>query len=259
MKTPISTEYYSKMQSRYAQASTEIHDSYGKTFSDQIICQYFSRMDNLAQDPQKVVKCICHAICSRHPKPHYFPGIDARCFFFPLSKSPTWIVDPIVQTNMGIKPAAIHRRGQYMYEFSQIYSAPIELTWNSWLQSLWKEGAGFSFPMQIEEIGDVHGTGCTRFVSTFGHYGIREGITETNYPHWLRYTVKNPAWTSFPVSFHQGEVRFILLQNHQAVTAIVWTIDVTPKRGAKLMVEAFLKFIIPRYLAYLAQILSENG
>jgi NAD(P)-dependent dehydrogenase (short-subunit alcohol dehydrogenase family) len=62
-----------------------------------------------AENPQKVVKALRHAVMNTVPRIRYRPGWQSSLFLFPLSMLPAWIADHVLATIKGldIQPAGI--------------------------------------------------------------------------------------------------------------------------------------------------------
>ncbi len=250
MRTPINQKYLDVLQGKLQQAPEDVRHAYGEAYQRRVFSMTSTGMTRMAQDPQVAVNAIVHAVTSRRPKELYLPGWDAGFFNF-LHKSPTWFSDRFVKMDWGDEPAAMRQRGTRVIEFSQLCEADQATTWARFLDVLWKRGAGLTPRMVLEEEGDATGNGCTRWIPLFGKAGIREGITATDCPYRLYYRVKNPSWRTFPVDYHQGWVSFVPWTD--TTTQVVWTIELTPKRGMTGLVLGIIRFVIPRYLRVLAR------
>jgi len=250
MRTPITTKYLDVLHQRFQHAPEDIQQAYGEAYQHRVFSATSTMMRTMAQDPQIAVNAIVHAVTSRRPRDLYLPGWDAG-FFNILHKSPTWFTDRFVKMDSREKPAAMRQRGTKVIEYTRLCEADQATTWARFLDVLWKRGAGLTPRMVLEEEGDATGNGCTRWIPLFGKHGIREGVTATDYPRRLYYRVKNPSWNTFPVDYHQGWVSFVPLTH--ATTQVVWTIELTPKRGMTGLVLAMTQFVIPRYLKVLAK------
>lgn len=154
-------------------------------------------------------------------------------------------------------PVTVDQEGKKMVQYTKLCSEHQETTWRYFINVVWKAGGGGrTFPKPILEVeGDDFGKGCTRWIPIFRNTGIREKITDINYPNRIYYRVMNPSLVTFPVKFHRGYIDFIALSSNS--TQVVWTIDFTPKRGMNLIVRGLIKMAIPRYLNILARKCSE--
>lgn len=152
-------------------------------------------------------------------------------------------------------PVTVNQQGKKMVQYTKLCSEDQETTWRYFITCIWKAGGG-TFPKPIlEGEGDDYGNGCTRWIPICRNTGIREKITDINYPNRIYYRVMNPSLFTFPVKFHRGYIDFIPLSSNS--TQVVWTIDFTPKRGMSLIVRGLIKMAIPRYLNILARKCSE--
>lgn len=250
MRTPINEKYLKILQDRFELASQDIRQAYGEVYPQKILLATAARIRKMAQDPRIAVNTIIHAVTSRRPKDLYLPGWDAKLFYH-LHKRPPWFGDKFVNLSGRERPAAMHQRGTKIIEYSQLCDMDQAATYSKFLDVLWKQGAGFRPKVILEEHGDATGNGCTRWIPLWGKHGIREAITATDHPHRICYQVTNPSWTTFPVDLHRGWVDFIPVE--RTATQVVWTIELTPKRGMTGIVMAMIRFIIPRYLNVLAK------
>ncbi len=256
MKTAISSGYYDALRQTYQDAPSEARQEYGDAFIEDVIRTGVKGMSSLAQDPQKAIDAICHAVTAKKPRHRYLPGVDAKLLFFPMSLMPSTLVDPMLRLSTGsARPEAMQDRGAHRYEFSRVINAPVEETYMGWLQYAWKEGCRMLTPPVLQDEGDEHGTGCNREVHMVGDLHIVEGITNTDFPHKVGYQVMNPSWYTFPVHFHRGEVRF---HPCEGGTEVIWRVDVTPMRFGRPVVWSMLHLIIPLYLKRLSEHLQEQ-
>lgn len=62
-----------------------------------------------AENPQKVIKVLSHAVMNTVPRIRYRPGWQSKLFFFPLSMLPAWLADYVFlkTINVGVVPAGI--------------------------------------------------------------------------------------------------------------------------------------------------------
>lgn len=250
MRTPINEKYLNTLQEKFQFAPKDIQQAYGEAYQQKLLSVTATQIRKMAQDPQITVKAIIHAVTARRPKDLYLPGFDARLFYF-LHKHSAGYADRFMKVGGREKPTAMRQRGTKIIEYSQLCETDQAATYSRFLDVLWKQGAGFTPKIKVEEEGDVDGNGCTRWIPFFGKHGIREGITATDYPQRIYYRVKNPSWTTFPVNFHQGWVDFIPLKS--PTTQVVWRVEFTPKPGMTYIVFWIFRFIIPRYLKVLAE------
>ena len=255
MNTAIRNGYYDTLRKTYETAPQDIQDTYGDLFINEFIDAGVKGMNTLAQDPKKAIDSIIKAVSTRRPSHRYRPGLDAKFIFLPMSLLPSFIVDPMLNFSMGsAKPHAMQSRGSSQYEFSRVIPASQELTYRTWLQYAWKEGCNILTTPQLEDVGDEYGKGCNRKIPMFANVAIREGITDTNFPHTVQYRVLNPSWYTFPVNFHRGEINFY---SHPEGTEVIWRVELTPKWFGTPLIWMMLNSIIPIYLKRLATLLSD--
>jgi len=58
-----------------------------------------------AENPQKVVKALRHAVMNSAPRIRYRPGWQSSLFFFPLSMLPAWLADLVLIQARGVDAA----------------------------------------------------------------------------------------------------------------------------------------------------------
>ncbi|CAF2124520.1 unnamed protein product, partial [Rotaria magnacalcarata] len=65
-----------------------------------------------AEDPNKVVEVLEHAVLNSKPEIRYRPGWQSKYFFLPLSMAPVWLVDLIINrmTYSHVKPAGVRKQ-----------------------------------------------------------------------------------------------------------------------------------------------------
>ena len=258
MRTSISSEYYSLMKKKFLESPISIQEEYGKdTF--EAFCETNEKfISRITEKPDVVVKDIFHAISSKRPKHRYRSGFFSKALFVPLHLSPSSYTDWVLNiTQKPPLPQAIRSRGKYLLEVYETYPDPPNVVWSCWLDYLWKNGAELLTQPRIEKKGDENGKDCVRFIPFFKNHGIREGIISTDYPHKLNYTVMNPSWTTFPVNYHYGTVRFIPCKPNN--TTIQWLVEYTPKILCRVFVPSFLRIIIKKYLKKLKSYMGNNS
>ena len=124
------------------------------------------------------------------------------------------------------------------------------LTWECFLQEVWREGGGFGPRPAVEAPGDPFGIGCTRRIG--GRVGVREQIVAGDPPRSLAYRVLNPSWWTYPVEGHLAELRFHPLSDGGC--EVEWRVSVLPKWGAGWLVGVLTRYVIVRYLECLVRV-----
>ena len=112
MRTPIIQGHDKFMQTFWDNLSSEVRERWGE---DYFRAQVKKLSDNFlyrnAEDPQKVVDALKHAVQNSAPETRYRPGWQSKFIFLPMSMMPTWVVDLVLQRGLsaGIDPAAVRQ------------------------------------------------------------------------------------------------------------------------------------------------------
>ncbi|UJR14368.1 hypothetical protein I4U23_001364 [Adineta vaga] len=113
MRTPIIEGHNEFMTKFWNKSSVDVQQRWGEDF---LKTQIKKLSDNFlyrhAEDPDKVVQALQHAVFNSKPETRYRPGWQSKFFFFPLSMAPTWLSDFILirAINSGITPAAARKQ-----------------------------------------------------------------------------------------------------------------------------------------------------
>jgi 11-cis-retinol dehydrogenase len=94
MRTPIIEGHEQAVRTLWASLSDDTKERWGKDFLD-------SRIEKLrnnvlvqnAENPNKVVRSLQHAVMNTVPCIRYRPGWQSKFIFFPLSMCPAWVTD----------------------------------------------------------------------------------------------------------------------------------------------------------------------
>jgi len=233
------------LENKIKEAQQDVRHAYGDAYWRDVLDKTVKRMNLMAGDPQQAVDAILHAVESRRPKTMYVLGADGK-LFYQLHRSPQKIADMFINLSGKTRPAAMESKGTSQIEFTALCPADPKTTWKHFLEELWLKGAALTPSLTVENAGDETGNGATRWVPVLGKRGIREGITFTKHPEYLRYSVMDLSSSAFPVKVHRGRVDFIPWA--EGKTHIVWSVEYTPKKGASLIVKMVFGYVIPRYL-----------
>lgn len=249
MCTAISKNYYRTMEQIFENSPESIQKQYGIENLKKYCEEREKILHKISQDPQLVITDILHAIKSKRPKIRYRPGTWAKYIFPFMNSLRNRRSDMILRLIDEIPPSLLLKnRGQFTLELYEKFPGTPEEVWDAWLEYLWIQGADIIVP-RIESKGDIHGAGCNRLMPFYKNWGIREGITDADYPRKLFYKVLNPSAFTFPVRAHNGMVRFIPDENGN--TIIKWVINFTPMFMSRLFVVAFTKVMIKKILTNL--------
>jgi hypothetical protein len=75
----------------------DVQERWGDDFFKMLIEQVMTNVFNQkAEDPNKVVRAVQHAIVNTVPCIRYRPGWQSSLFFYPLSLAPVWLVDHLM-------------------------------------------------------------------------------------------------------------------------------------------------------------------
>ncbi|XP_072903600.1 dehydrogenase/reductase SDR family member 9-like [Hemitrygon akajei] len=98
-KTPLTDtdRPLKQMYGLWSRLPPEVLEDYGVDYMDKVSAKPLTNMlGQLNPDLMKVVWCLNHALISLHPRTRYSAGLDAKCFWIPLSYMPTAISDFLV-------------------------------------------------------------------------------------------------------------------------------------------------------------------
>jgi 11-cis-retinol dehydrogenase len=113
MRTPILLGRPKTFNDFWSTLSGEVQERWGEDF---LQAQYNGAKSSLliknAEDPQKVVRALQHAVLNSEPRIRYRPGWQSSVLFFPLSTLPTWIVDEFLKrlSNVNRLPGGVIRQ-----------------------------------------------------------------------------------------------------------------------------------------------------
>jgi NAD(P)-dependent dehydrogenase (short-subunit alcohol dehydrogenase family) len=113
MRTPIIEGHDQFMYKFWNGLSKDVQERWGEDFFQTQTKKY---SDNFiyrhAEDLNKVVRVLQHAVINSQPEIRYRPGWQSKFFFFPLSMAPGWLGDFILAraSNSGIVPAGTRKQ-----------------------------------------------------------------------------------------------------------------------------------------------------
>jgi len=97
MRTPIIEGHENAARDLWTQLEDDTRKRWGEGFFDNYTSGLSKNPFVLnAENPQKVVKALRHAVMNSAPRIRYRPGWQSSLFFFPLSMLPAWIVDLVL-------------------------------------------------------------------------------------------------------------------------------------------------------------------
>jgi retinol dehydrogenase-16 len=113
MKTPIIQKHMQAVREIGTQLSVDARERWGEEF----ITSYFEKLKNnilvkFAEDPNKVVRALQHAVTNTAPCIRYRPGWQSKFVYFPLACLPTWLADAyFVKTRaLPVQPVGIKKQ-----------------------------------------------------------------------------------------------------------------------------------------------------
>ncbi|CAF3406565.1 unnamed protein product [Rotaria sp. Silwood2] len=113
MRTPMIQGHNPFVRKLWTDLSADVKNRWGEEFFNaeikQVAANVFIRN---AENPNKVVQALRHAVMNTMPCIRYRPGWQSSLFFFPLSMAPSWLADLIITKISGssILPAAVRKQ-----------------------------------------------------------------------------------------------------------------------------------------------------
>jgi NAD(P)-dependent dehydrogenase (short-subunit alcohol dehydrogenase family) len=113
MRTPIIEGHDQIINEVWNKLSIDVQERWGENFlkiqTKNLINSFVYRH---AENPDKVVEVLEHAVKNSKPEIRYQPGWQSKFFFFPLSILPDWLTDFILiqTTNSDVKPAGLQKQ-----------------------------------------------------------------------------------------------------------------------------------------------------
>ncbi|CAF0808185.1 unnamed protein product [Rotaria sp. Silwood1] len=97
MRTPIIEAYEHTCRNLWADVPEDVRKRWGEDFFRDYMIKIEKHPFIInAENPQKVIKAIRHAVMNTAPRIRYRPGWQSSLFFFPLSMLPAWLADYIL-------------------------------------------------------------------------------------------------------------------------------------------------------------------
>ncbi|CAF0876705.1 unnamed protein product [Adineta steineri] len=113
MQTPMIQGHNPFVQNLWNSLPIDVKERWGEEFFNaeikQIATNVFIRN---AENSNKVVHALRHAVMNTNPCIHYRPGWQSSLFFSPLSMAPTWLADLIIARicGSGVLPAGVRKQ-----------------------------------------------------------------------------------------------------------------------------------------------------
>jgi NAD(P)-dependent dehydrogenase (short-subunit alcohol dehydrogenase family) len=103
MRTPIIEGHVQVMQQTWKDLSADVKHRWGEVYFKKLMNQRSNNMFiHFAENPNKVVHAMKHAVTSTAPHIRYRPGWQSSLLFFPLSMGPAWFTDLLMKIVRGI-------------------------------------------------------------------------------------------------------------------------------------------------------------
>jgi NAD(P)-dependent dehydrogenase (short-subunit alcohol dehydrogenase family) len=97
MRTPIIEGHEHASRDLWSELHADVRKRWGENFFHSYLVNVVKNPFILnAENPQKVVKALRHAVINSAPRIRYRPGWQSSLFFFPLSMLPAWVVDYVI-------------------------------------------------------------------------------------------------------------------------------------------------------------------
>ena len=116
MRTAIVEGHDKSLKTLWTGLASDVKDRWGEATLNQQVREVQNNIFmKAAEDPQKVVQALKHAVMNTVPRIRYRPGWQSSYVMFPLSRGPAWLVDWLMirPTLKGIAPAAVLKRRQF--------------------------------------------------------------------------------------------------------------------------------------------------
>ncbi|UJR32850.1 hypothetical protein I4U23_020312 [Adineta vaga] len=113
MRTPIITGHVEAMRKIWNGLSEDVKERWGENYLNNLINKRTKNLFiYLAEDPQKVVRALQHAVNNTVPHIRYRPGWQSSYLFFPLSMIPAWLTDFILDKGRGpnVAPKGVYQQ-----------------------------------------------------------------------------------------------------------------------------------------------------
>ncbi len=113
MKTDIIEGHDKSLRTLWNGLADDVKDRWGEEYLNRLIQQVLTHIFiKLAEDPNKVVQALKHAVMNTAPRIRYRPGWQSPFVMFPMSRGPAWLADFIMirPTLTGILPAGIRKQ-----------------------------------------------------------------------------------------------------------------------------------------------------
>jgi 11-cis-retinol dehydrogenase len=113
MRTPLLEGRAHGLQQLWNGLSADVQSRWGEDFLNDRLKNWNSNVFvQNAENPEKVVVSIQHAVTNTAPRIRYRPGWQSKFYFFPLSMIPAWLADLVMAkiSGAGVFPAGVHKQ-----------------------------------------------------------------------------------------------------------------------------------------------------
>ena len=99
LRTPIIQGHDRLLRNLWKDVSSVVRQRWGDDFFNDLIETSVTKSPfiNNAEDPQKVVRALRHAVMNTEPRIRYRPDLQGKLIFFPMSILPAWLVDRLIE------------------------------------------------------------------------------------------------------------------------------------------------------------------
>ena len=113
MQTGIIQGHDQYMKKFWDQSSTDVQERWGEDFLKiQTVKSSKNFLYRHAENPEKVIQALKHAVINSKPEIRYRPGWQSKFIFFPLSMLPSWLADYVLIGGLSssILPAGLRKQ-----------------------------------------------------------------------------------------------------------------------------------------------------
>jgi NAD(P)-dependent dehydrogenase (short-subunit alcohol dehydrogenase family) len=96
MRTPMIEGHDQTIRKLWSGLPIDVKERWGERFFDSLMSKTVNWFMKHAEDPDKAIRALEHAVINSNPCARYRPGWQSSLFFFPLSMGPTWLADLVL-------------------------------------------------------------------------------------------------------------------------------------------------------------------
>jgi NAD(P)-dependent dehydrogenase (short-subunit alcohol dehydrogenase family) len=113
MRTPLLEGRAHAIQQLWNGLSADVQYRWGEDFLNDRLKKWKNNVFvKNAENPDKVLASLQHAVTNKAPRIRYRPGWQSKFYFFPLSLLPAWLADLVMAkiSGSGVLPAGVHKQ-----------------------------------------------------------------------------------------------------------------------------------------------------